>query len=76
MERLRQISRLKVDQNQHEFKRYLLKTIDWSNRLIAIKGARGVGKTTMLLQYIRKLRLDPVSVLYVSLDDIYFSANS
>jgi predicted AAA+ superfamily ATPase len=76
MERLRQISRLKVDQNQHDFKRYLLKTIDWSNRLIAIKGARGVGKTTMLLQYIRELSMNPVSVLYVSLDDIYFSANS
>jgi predicted AAA+ superfamily ATPase len=27
-------------------------TIDWSNRLIGIKGSRGVGKTTLLLQYI------------------------
>jgi predicted AAA+ superfamily ATPase len=34
------------------FERYLKNQIDWNNRLIAITGARGTGKTTMLLQHI------------------------
>jgi len=36
------------------FTRYLYDQINWDNRLIVIKGARGVGKTTMLLQHILK----------------------
>ncbi len=46
--------------------------IDWDNRLIGIKGSRGVGKTTLILQYI-KLNFKPnKSVLYISLDSLYF----
>lgn len=49
--------------------------INWNARLIEIKGARGVGKTTLLLQYIKaNLPLDQ-STLYVSLDNIWFSEN-
>ena len=49
--------------------------IDWSNRLIGIKGSRGVGKTTMLLQYLRQnFKPDP-KILYVSLDHFYFADN-
>lgn len=59
-----------------DFKRYLYYNIDWTNRLIAIKGSRGVGKTTLLLQYIKENYKVDGSVLYVSLDDIYFQANS
>lgn len=56
-------------------KRYLLDQIDWSNRLIGIKGARGSGKTTILLQYI-KFKLSKEAVpLYTSLDDLYFLDN-
>ncbi len=47
-------------------------TIDWSDRLIGIKGSRGVGKTTMLLQYIKLNFPADDTVLYVSLDDFYF----
>jgi len=55
--------------------RYLLNEIDWSNRLIGIKGARGSGKTTLLLQYIKfKLPKEKES-LYVTLDDLYFLEN-
>ncbi|MDX9943072.1 MAG: AAA family ATPase [Bacteroidales bacterium] len=47
----------------------------WENRLLGIKGARGVGKTTLLLQYAKlNLPLDDQS-LYVSLDDIFFTSN-
>ena len=56
------------------FKRYLWNEIDWKNRLIAITGARGVGKTTMLLQYIKvNFKTNNENVLYVSLDNLYFS---
>src|ERR1035437_5080337 len=49
--------------------------IDWSNRFIGIKGSRGVGKTTLILQYIRQNFVPDNSVLYVSLDDLYFTEN-
>jgi len=50
--------------------------IRWDARLVGIKGARGIGKTTLLLQYIKKnLPLDQ-STLYVSLDNIWFAENS
>lgn len=54
--------------------RELMTKIHWDNRLIAIRGSRGVGKTTLMLQYI-KLNYTPGSreVLYCALDSIYFS---
>jgi predicted AAA+ superfamily ATPase len=59
------------------FERYLRRQIDWDNRLIAITGARGTGKTTMLLQHIKKQYGNtPQDVLHVSLDNIYFTTNS
>jgi len=50
--------------------------IQWDARLIGIKGARGVGKTTLLLQYIKKNIPVDSSSLYVSLDDIWFAAHN
>ena len=55
-----------------DFKRYLYDRIAWDSRMLGIIGARGVGKTTMILQYI-KLNLNSKDALYVSADDIYFS---
>ncbi|GLR17344.1 ATP-binding protein [Portibacter lacus] len=46
--------------------------IDWNDRLIALAGPRGVGKTTFLLERVSKLE----NVLYVTLDDLYFTHNS
>jgi len=58
------------------FERYLKNQIDWNNRLIAITGARGTGKTTLLLQHIKEqYGNNPQDVLYISLDNIYFSTN-
>lgn len=51
--------------------RYLINRIDLNNRLIAVKGARGAGKTTLILQ-LAKLYLPLQSTLYISLDHIYF----
>jgi hypothetical protein len=57
------------------FLRYLHHIIPWNDRMIAIVGSRGVGKTTMLLQHI-KLHLPMEKTLYVSADDLYFSDHS
>ena len=43
----------KYAQVQTQQVRDFMQTIDWDNRFIGIKGSRGVGKTTLLLQYIR-----------------------
>lgn len=58
------------------FKRYLYDQINWSARIISIKGARGVGKTTMLLQHILENYEDIDKTLYASLDDLWFSTHS
>ncbi|MFZ2906459.1 MAG: AAA family ATPase [Cyclobacteriaceae bacterium] len=58
------------------FIRYLHNQIDWTDRLIAIKGGRGTGKTTLMLQHIRDHIKTGPHVLYVSLDELYFTSNS
>ncbi|MBD5258573.1 MAG: AAA family ATPase [Barnesiella sp.] len=56
--------------------RDLYNQISWNARLIGIKGARGVGKTTMMLQRIKLAFPDPEKALYVSLDDIWFAGHT
>lgn len=56
------------------FKRYLYENISWDSRMVGIIGARGVGKTTMILQHIKE-KLDSKRALYVSADDMYFGEN-
>ena len=58
------------------FTRYLYEKINWDNRLIVIKGAKGVGKTTMILQHILRSFEDKEKALYVSLDHIWFANHS
>ncbi len=55
------------------FKRELKSRIDWSERLICIKGFRGVGKTTFLLDYLKQEFPNDKSVLYVNLNNFYFT---
>ena len=55
-----------------DFKRYMYGEVAWSDRMIGIVGPRGVGKTTMLLQFIKE-NLDVSETLYVQADDIYFA---
>ena len=64
----------KIKNVPHEFKRYLFDRINKSNRLIAVKGARGTGKTTLLLQLAYEHKAD--EVLYIALDDLFFSENT
>ena len=67
----------KLKHTSTDFVRSIMDEIHWEARLIGIKGARGIGKTTLLLQYI-KLHLSSSlgQTLYVSLDDIWFNHHS
>ena len=77
MDRLFQYSASRINSVDTSFKRYLWDEINWNNRLIVITGARGTGKTTFLLQYIREnLNETPNQVIYLNMDDLYFSKNS
>lgn len=54
-----------------------MKKVHWNNRLIAIRGSRGVGKTTLMLQYIKKnYESGSRKVLYCTLDGIYFGRHT
>lgn len=57
--------------------RQLMNEIDWSHRLIAIKGTRGVGKTTFLLQYARKFSdLNKRDCLYINMNNFSFTCRT
>ncbi len=75
MDELITIYRDLLNQVNTGFIRYLYKDIDWNARLISIIGARGTGKTTLLLQHIKLRKIEDES-LYVSVDNIYFSRNN
>lgn len=74
MQKLIEKSDRKISQVSITFKRYLYDDINLSNRLIAIKGARGTGKTTLLLQLAKNFSVE--EVIYVALDDLFFSENT
>jgi predicted AAA+ superfamily ATPase len=76
MEELLEISRNLIGGTRLEFKRYLFSTIRWQNRLIGIKGARGTGKTTLLLQWLKSLDLSSRQKTYFSLDELYFTTHT
>ena len=59
------------------FKRYLHGQINWDTRMLGIKGARGTGKTTMLLQRIKETAGNNLDkVFYASLDNMWFQTHS
>ncbi|WP_430809913.1 MULTISPECIES: ATP-binding protein [unclassified Carboxylicivirga] len=57
-------------------RRELMNEIDWNQRLIGIKGSRGVGKTTFLLDYAKSRFGMHKSCLYVNLNNLYFTERS
>ena len=76
MEKLRKKSNRIIEQTQLDFQRSLISSLPWSERLIGIKGSRGVGKTTMLLQYIKQEYGNSTQAMYISLDELYFTGNT
>ena len=64
---------------EHTFvprRRGLMDEIDWNDRMIGIKGTRGVGKTTFLLQYAKEKFGTDRSCLYINMNNFYFSQYS
>ena len=76
MESLFRAFNRRLEETQTQYQRYLYSKIDWSERLIGIKGPKGVGKTTMLLQHIRLTFPDRTKAFYASLDNIWFSTHT
>ena len=76
MEQLLKKSQQKIAKISLEITRYLLNELHHKDRISIIKGARGVGKTTLLLQYAKKHASKDKKTLYVSLDDLFFQKNT
>ena len=72
MDNLIRVYKKLLRETSTDFHRYLYEQINWENRIVGIRGPRGVGKTTMMLQHIKET-LPVDDVLYVNADDIYFS---
>ena len=64
-----------LKQTPVSMKRYIFDDIAWDAHMVGIVGPRGVGKSTMLLQYILSHR-DTSKMLYVSADNVYFSSHT
>lgn len=75
MEKLFEKSRIRIAEVTTDFVRDIHDEIAWDDRLVAIIGARGVGKTTLLLQHI-KLYDNAATALYVSADDLWFTSHT
>ena len=74
IEKLYRISAEKVADCDVSRKRFCYDDIVWADRLVGLKGARGVGKTTLLLQKIRDSGDKAKSTLYVSLDSVWLDS--
>lgn len=64
-----------VEHLQAAVRRDLMDEIDWSSRMIGIKGTRGVGKTTFLLQYAKEKFGRDRSCLYINMNNLYFQGH-
>lgn len=75
MNALYEYQQLILSQINTSFLRYKYYELDWNSRVFGIVGPRGVGKTTMVLQYIKQ-NLSLQDSLYITLDHIYFSTHT
>lgn len=73
MQEFRQLHTLLLKQINLRVKRYALQEFPLEDRIMGITGARGVGKTWLLLQYIKQKYGLSEEALYISLDHLYFS---
>ena len=66
-----------LEHTQAPVRRALMDEIDWKQRLIGIKGSRGVGKTTFLLQYAKEnFGLRDKRCLYINMNNFYFQGKT
>jgi predicted AAA+ superfamily ATPase len=76
MERFYRTHKYLVEHVHTHVRRQLMDEIDWEDRLIGIKGSRGVGKTTFLLEYAREKFGTDRSCLYINLNHFYFTQHN
>lgn len=74
MKRLFEYSNKLINEADTGFLRYMYDEINWKNRMVGLIGPRGVGKTTLVLQYIKQ-NLNPAETLYITVEDFYFVDN-
>jgi len=72
MEDLFEISNRLINNTSNTFQRSMYNLIDWNQSLVEIRGSRGVGKTTLMLQKAKDVKSKGLTTLYVSLDLPYF----
>jgi len=70
LDELREYQRKIFQKNNFAYERYFHKSINLEQKLVGIVGARGVGKTTFLIQHLKKLDLPFSKKLYISADTI------
>lgn len=73
MEKLLEKSKKSIQSVSFPYQRNLIGKINWEWRMNGIIGARGTGKTTLLLQKIAQYQKEGIDVLYVRMDDLYFA---
>jgi len=76
MENLQIKSNIVIQDQGMDIIRNQARIIDWNDRLIGILGARGTGKTTLLLQRLKAQYGFSKEAIYITMDDIYFTSNS
>jgi len=73
MHNLVHIHNILQEQSRISIRRELLDEINWNHRVIGIKGFRGVGKTTFLLDIVKDKFLNDKTCLYINLNNFYFT---
>jgi predicted AAA+ superfamily ATPase len=73
MQSLVNLHNILQEQSRMTIRRELLNEINWDNRIIGIKGFRGVGKTTFLIDIVKEKFLNDKTCLYVNLNNFYFT---
>lgn len=75
MDSLQKLYQRRLGNTRLQFVRNEIDTFPWAERMVGIKGARGVGKTTLLLQHILRDITDKNEAIYTTLDNLYFYEN-
>lgn len=64
-----------LQQTTSAFHRYMFSKVSWDSRMFGIVGPRGIGKSTMILQYIKENRTEK-RMFYVTADHLYFTSHT